>query len=116
MCHGFSAYHEISEDDESKKIWKRNKVNKNFFTFLMHCLNVFSNFMFDLFDLTNKVKDLLKTEGKNGQLIREISKEKSRIISPSRSDSKKPTYTELNNKTFGGMFVHGLSKEQDKIN
>lgn len=72
--------------------------------------------MFDLFDLTNKIKDHLKNNSqkqKNEKNRRTSVRERSRLFL-GRSESGKEHMNDLNKKTFGGMFVHSSSKEANK--
>ena len=71
--------------------------------------------MFDLFEVTKKLRSMNKNEKTllaAPKLNRNKSKEKTKFV---RSDSKKTSYIELNNKVLGGLFFqHTMSKEQTK--
>ena len=71
--------------------------------------------MFDLFEVTKKLRGLGKREKTvvgSPTLGRIKSKEKTKF---GRSDSKKASYIDLNNKVLGGLFFqHSMSKEQTK--
>ena len=71
--------------------------------------------MFDLFEVTKKLRSMKKCEKTvlvTPNLNRNKSKEKTKFV---RSESKKTSYIELNNKVLGGLFFqHTMSKEQTK--
>jgi hypothetical protein len=74
--------------------------------------------MLDIFDITKRLRDIKKDAAPNRtptpKLIRNATRDKSRILKE-RSDSKKSSCIDLNNKVLGGMFFqHTISKEQSK--